>query len=124
MTPALLLPLMSLQLNVSFAVTPFTAWNGFPLMKEWKFKLRCFCFTDDFVIEEITITFTPDSSINSTACFSFAPVDDQSIESDELFIFSPITANSLDSFIDGPSPTFDITIFDNDSKRDSLEEMT
>ncbi len=59
--------------------------------------------TDDFNIEEASAVFNSGYTINSTACFTFSPVNDVIIEEDEVFIFTPNTAIARDIFMNGPS---------------------
>ena len=57
-----------------------------------------FSFTDDFNIAENNVTFTSANAINSTACFTFYPINDNFVESTEQFSFVPFAANFRDTF--------------------------
>ena len=73
-------------------------------------------YVDDFNIEEDSVVFTPDSASNSTACFSFTPVDDVIIEDNEMFGFYASARNERDVF---ESSDISITIYDDDGKTES-----
>lgn len=76
--------------------------------------------TADFNIEDISIIFPSNSSINSTLCFIFTPVNDEIIEEDERFTFSPTPANSRDVYLDGPFAVYTIVIYDDDGNNNAV----
>lgn len=70
---------------------------------------------DDFILGGNSIVFTSGSSVNSTSCFIFTPVNDVFIEEDEMFTFIPSTGDSRAVIMDQRS-TFSIVIYDNDGE--------
>ncbi len=74
-----------------------------------------FTFTDDFNIEEASVVFDSNSIINSTACFTFSPVNDEIIEEDEVFLFTPNTTNTRDMFMIDSS-VISVLLYDDDSE--------
>ncbi len=66
--------------------------------------------------------FPSNSTINSTACFTFSPVNDDITEDNEVFVFSAYPVNSLDEFL-VDSSDFSITVNDDDGKNSATSYL-